>query len=156
MGEYKLELKGINYLILVPKNQLFKCMLEGTDKSVVVKHEIKYSKNKSTYLADTNIALVKNVYDYDWVFASNMLLDAPLMYVKIYRQRWNIETMFRVHDEAKIMSKSVNPLIRLFYFMISLLLLLIWNLYAKLICTFKKFIILIEEISSDVTVSFAD
>ena len=38
----ELELKGINYLILVPKNQLFKCMLEGTDKSVVVKHEIKY------------------------------------------------------------------------------------------------------------------
>src|SRR3989344_8417552 len=124
----ELELKGINYLIFAKKSALFKCMLEGTDKSVIVKHEIKYKKDKSSHKAETGIALVKNVDGYDWVFATNFFLRDARKYVELYRARWVIETMFRVHDEARIKSKSVNPLIRLFYFMISMLLLFIWNL----------------------------
>ena len=141
---YELELNEINYLIFAKKSSLFKCMLEGTKESIIVKHEIKYKKNKSSYKAATDIAMVKNVEGYDWVFATNVFLRDARKYVELYRKRWNIETMFRVHDEARIKSKSVNPLVRLFYFMVSMFLLLIWNLHAKGEFSFKKFIIMLE------------
>src|SRR3989338_2475077 len=44
----ELEFKNMNYLIFAKKSSLFRCMLEGTDKSVIVKHEIKYKKDKSS------------------------------------------------------------------------------------------------------------
>ena len=146
----ELELKGMQYLIFVPKKQLFKHMLEATRKSIVVKHEIKYCEDKSSHIAETNIALVKNVNEYDWCFATNLFLQDARKYVPLYRGRWNIETMFRVHDEARIKSKSIKPIVRAFYFMISMLLVLLWNLYAKQDYTFKGFIIMLEEISEQV------
>ncbi len=152
----ELELKGMNYLIFAKKSTLFKCMLEVTDKSVIVKHEIKYKKDKSSHVAETNIALVKDVDGYDWCFATNLLLRDARKYVGLYRARWNIETMFRVHDEARIKSKSIKPIIRLFYFMLSMLLLLIWNLYAKELYGFKQFIILLDKMSNNAVVSRAN
>jgi hypothetical protein len=141
-----LTLKEINYLIFVPKKELFKCMLEGTDKSVVIEHEIPYKKNKSGHKAETLIALVKNIQEYDWVFASNIFFRKVEKYVWLYKKRWNIETMFRVHDETRIKTKSKNPVIRLFYFMVSMFLLFIWNLYKKAEFSFKKFVILLYEV----------
>ena len=64
--------------------------------------------------------------------------------------------MFRVHDKARIKSKSVNPLIRLFYFIISLLLLFIWSLSFKEKYTFKKFVINLEQMLKNVEVSRAN
>ncbi len=152
----ELELKGMNYLIFAKKSVLFKCMLEATNKSVIVKHEIKYKKDKSSHKAETGIALVKSVNSYDWVFATNVFLRDARKYVKLYRARWNIETMFRVHDEARIKSKSVNPLVRLFYFMISMLLLFMWNLHSKEEYPFKRFIISLEQIFREIEVSNAN
>lgn len=152
----ELELKGVNYLIFAKKSSLFKCMLEATDKSVIVKHEIRYKKDKSSHVAETSIALVKNMDDYDWCFATNIFLRDARKYVQIYRARWSIETMFRVHDEARIKSKSINPLIRLFYFMISMLLLFIWNFCAKEKFSFKRFIINLELMLKNVEVSRAN
>ena len=149
----ELEIKDMNYLIFARKSSLFKCMLEGTNKSILVKHEIKYKKNKSSHKAETNIALVKNVDGYDWVFATNVFLQDARKYVEIYRKRWNVETMFRVHDEARIKSKSINPLIRLFYFMVSMLLLFIWNLSFKEKYTFKKFVINLEQMLKNIEAS---
>ena len=140
-----LTLKDINYLIFVPKKELFKFMLEGTDKSVIIEHEIPYTKSKSSHKAKTLIALVKDVEKYDWVFASNIFFRKAEKYVELYKQRWNIETMFRVHDEARIKTKSKNPVIRLFYFMVSMFLLLIWNLYKKAEFSFKRFVIFMYE-----------
>ena len=151
-----LELKGMNYLIFARKSSLFKCILEATNKRVVVKHEIKYKKAKSSHIAETNIALVKDVEGYDWVFATNVFLRDARKYVGLYRKRWNIETMFRVHDEARIKSKSVNPLVRLFYFMISMLLLFIWNLHSKEECPFKRFVINLEHMLKNIEVSRAN
>lgn len=152
----ELELKGMNYIVFAKKSALFKYMLEGTEKSVLVKHEIKYKKNKSSHKAETDIALVKNADGYDWVFATNIFLRDARKYVEIYRKRWSIETMFRVHDEARIKSKSVNPLVRLFYFIISMLLLFMWNLCAKNECSFKRFVINLEQMLKNVEVSGAN
>lgn len=141
----KLKLEKVNYLIFVPKKVLFRCMLEGTEKSVVIEHEIKYNKDFTRHRVQTDIALVKDVLDYDWVFATDLNLKEIEKYVPVYKKRWNIETMFRVHDEARIKTKSKNPIIRLFYFIIGMLFVLLWNLYSKTEVQFKKFIILIAE-----------
>lgn len=141
----KLQMNNINYLIFVPKKALFRCMLEGTDKSVIIEHEMDYTKDFTRHIVPTNIVLAKNVLDYDWVFATNLEIRDIDKYVQVYRKRWNIETMFRVHDEAKIKSKSKVPVIRLFYFIISLLLLLVWNIHKKQTTTFKLFVIQLFE-----------
>ncbi len=141
----ELKMRKVNYLIFVPKKVLFRCMLEGTNKSIIIEHEIKYNANFTKNRARTNIALVKNVLDYDWVFATNIMLKDIKRYVPIYRRRWNIETMFRVHDEARIKTKSKVPVIRLFYFIISILLVFLWNLNEKDKITFKRFIITLFE-----------
>jgi hypothetical protein len=152
----ELDLKKMNYLIFAKKSKLFRCMLEGADKSVIVKHEIKYKKSRSSHIVKTNIALIKQVDGYDWCFATNVLLADVKKYVRIYKRRWNIETMFRVHDEARIKTKSIKPIIRLFYFMISMLMLFLWNLCAKERFTFKKFIIVLEKMLNEVKISSAD
>ena len=141
----ELELKDMKYLIFARKSHLFRCMLESVDKNAIVKHEIKYKKNKSSHRAETNIALVKDVDGYDWCFATNLFLRDARKYVRLYRGRWNIETMFRVHDEAKIKSKSIKSIVRLFYFMVSMLLVLLWNLYAKQVYVFKRFLIILGD-----------
>ncbi|MCG2718858.1 MAG: transposase [Nanoarchaeota archaeon] len=136
-----LKLKKMKYLIFVPKKKLYKYMLESVEKECVIEYSIKYAKNKSTYHAETNLALLKNIKGYDWIFATNIFLQNAEKLVKMYKQRWNIETMFRVHDEARIKSKSVKAVTRLFYFIISMLLLLNWNIHHKEKTTFKLFII---------------
>lgn len=135
-----LDLESVNYLIFAPKKKLYRFMLESTpEKGCVIQHEIKYTKNKNGCRTRTNLALVKNTCGYDWVFATNIILDKTSKYVGIYKRRWNIETMFRMHDEAKIKTKSTRTINRIFYFTISLYILLIWNLHAKNTTTFKLF-----------------
>jgi IS4 transposase len=124
-------------------------MLKGAEKSCVVEHEILYKKNKSSYKAKTFLALVKDIQEYNWVFASNIFFRKTEKYVWLYKQRWSIETMFRVHDEARIKTKSKNLVIRLFHFIISMFLLLIWNLYKKTEYSFKKFIIRFYEMTEE-------
>ena len=145
----ELELRGMNYIIFARKSSLFKYMLESVDKHAIIKHEIKYKKDKSSHRTETNIASIKNVNDYDWCFATNLILKDARKYVRFYRRRWNIETMFRVHDEAKIKSKSIKSIIRAFYFMVSMLLVLLWNLYAKQERTFKGFLIFLGDASEN-------
>lgn len=136
----ELQEQDVFYLVFAKKSQLFRNMLEGTNKSVNVEHQMILNKNKTKQKIKTNIALVKNVKDYDWIFATNLNLSGQEI-VKRYRIRWNIETDFRVQDEARIKSKSKRPEVRLFYFLVSCLLLFVWNATQKFIMTFKKFVI---------------
>lgn len=141
-----LQMKNMNYLIFVPKKKLYRCMLESAPgKGCVVQHEIKYAKNKNTCYTSTNFALVRNVKGYDWVFATSLVFKDMKKYVRLYKQRWNIETMFRVHDEAQIKTKSHKAVTRLFYFITSMLLLILWNVCYKTTHTFKLFTIQLYE-----------
>lgn len=139
-----LKLKKINYLVFVPKKKLYKHMLESVKKECVIEYSIKYAKDKSSCYAETNLALLKDIDGYDWVFATNIFLTAE-KYVRLYKQRWNIETMFRVHDEAQIKSKSTKAVTRLFYFAISMLIVQLWNMYHKTRITFKLYTIQLHE-----------
>jgi len=136
----ELKEQDVFYLVFAKKSALFKNMLASINKSVIVEHEMMLNKNKTKQKIQTNIALVKNVLDYDWVFATNLDMKGCEI-VKRYRIRWNIETDFRVQDEARIKSKSKRPEVRLFYFLISCLLLFVWNATQKHEMPFKRFII---------------
>ena len=145
-----LQLNNIKYLVFVPKNKFIKRALNENKEDCIIQHEIGYYKDKSTCRVNSSYVLIHNYRDYDWVFATNFNLGEITKYVSLYKKRWNIETMFRVHDEAKIKSKSIKAEIRLFYFIISMFLLLIWNLYLKEQVTFKGFVIQTHEKLKDI------
>jgi len=136
----ELKEQKVIYLVFAKRCALFNNMLASTKKSVIVEHELVLNKNKTKQKIQTNIVLVKNILGYDWTFATN--LDIPgCRIVRRYRMRWNIETDFRVQDEARIKSKSKRPEVRLFYFMMSCLLLFTWNATQKFEMPFKRFVI---------------
>ena len=134
------------YLVFAPQHTLFKNMLASATRSVRIEHELVLNKNKTKTKIPTTISLVKDV-KHDWVFATNHDLPGRAL-VKRYRVRWNIETDFRVQDEARIKSKSKRPEVRLFYFLVAALLLFVWNATQKFKLSFKKFIILLAKASS--------
>lgn len=135
------------YLILVPKHELFKNMLASVNKYAVVEHELTLNKHKTKQNVKTKIVLVKadskdGLKD-DWVFATNIELLTGKAYVRLYKKRWNIETEFRVEDEARIKTKSKSLLIRYFYYLVSQIINLIWRIFACKKIPFKPFITLI-------------
>ena len=143
--------KSLPYLIFVPKNDAIKGYIAETQGSwKAFQHEIKYPKQKSTWKIKTNIVICKNVdtnkkgEPYDWAFATNLTPSFQL--VRDYRRRWNIETGFRIMEEGKIKTKSNNHLIRLFYFFLRALFLVVWQLNKSvgIKITFKKFLRIIE------------
>lgn len=137
--------KRISYLILAKKYGFIKHMLESIEKIHILKHEITYNKDKTIYKVKTNLVLIKDVADYDWCFYTNLRLSDALLYVITYKQRWRIETNFRVEDEARIKSKSINHTIRYFYFIFSLLMHTLWLLFSRDI-PFKRFLIQTYEV----------
>lgn len=143
-----LEAKKIKYLILVPeKKGVIKGYVQQTETLGKFRHQLKYSKEKSCWKPKTMIVVCKGIDQFPWIFATNIHFRTRTEYIWYYKRRWQIETNYRVEDEARIKSKSVNHLIRYFYFLISLLLHLLWivnkniNHYAP----FKKYLDNIEQ-----------
>lgn len=139
---------GLRYHIFVPKKPgVLKGFLEQTKWLAKFSHQLEYSKAKSKWKPKTTIVACKQTMGYDWLFATNIYMDNPEDYVLLYKRRWQIETNYRVEDEAKIKSKSTNYLIRYFYFLIGLLFHLFWivNKITKYYVQFKRFIDIIEQ-----------
>ena len=139
------------YLIFVPRNEAMKEYLESTEGRLgVYKHQLNYNKDKSEWKPTTKIVICKEVGKdkngklIDWCFATNQR--GSLRLVWIYKKRWNIETGFRVQDEARIKSKSAHPLIRFFYHLVSMLLILMWRIHNHFsrYLVFKRFLKFIE------------
>jgi len=140
-----LESEHTNYLILVPENERMKFYAEQTETVGAFKHEIAYKKEKSTWKPSTKIVVIKNVQKgenvFDMFFATNLAASTGLL--RIYPRRWQIETNFRVMDEAKIKSKSNEHIVRYFYFMVQLLLHLAWNVRKQIFgcLQFKRYLL---------------
>lgn len=147
-----LEEKRIKYLIFVPENSAMKGYIALTNKFAWFNHKVKWNKNKSNWQIATKIVIIwdeiirkgKKIEFY-WIFATNLKHSRGL--IKVYRQRWQIETDFRVHDEARIMSKSSIPIVRYFYFLMSLVLMANWevNRIEHPDVTFKRYLKNVEE-----------
>src|SRR3989338_2118538 len=151
----------IRYLIFVPQNEAMKKFIAQTDEIASFNHEMNYNKRKSWWKTQTKIVVIKSKYfnkkknkliDWYWCFATN--LRQSLYLISKYKQRWQIETDFRVHDEARIKTKSNIPIIRYFYFLTSLVLLANWEVSRLLhptVC-FKKYLKFVQkEFEKEVT-----
>lgn len=105
-----------------------------------------YLKDKSKWKPKTTIVVCKGIDEFPWIFATNIHFQTRVEYILHYKRRWQIETNYRVEDEAKIKSKSCHYLIRYFYFLISLLLHLLWivNKNINYYVQFKKYIDIVE------------
>jgi len=127
-----LEYKHMKYLMFVPENDAMKDYIAQTDKFAYFNHTVKWNKYKSTWETPVKIVIIWDEIirkgqrvEYYWIFATNLKHSRAL--IKTYKQRWQIETDFRVHDEAKIKSKSSIPIVRYFYFLMSLILMANWE-----------------------------
>ena len=131
----------LKYLVFAKKYAHIKKFLKEVQDSGRKEHEMKYAKDKSTHRVKTHVVVVKaqTEEDYDWCFYTNLHLDNARYYISLYKKRWQIETNFRVEDEARIKSKSVHYLVRYFYFMISLLLHALWLIFSD--GSFMRFLI---------------
>lgn len=142
-----LEAEHIRYMILVPeKKGKIKDYIKQTEELGVFQHQMKYSKDKSTWKPKTKLVICKGIDDFAWIFATNIRFNTRVEYIWYYKRRWQIETNYRVEDEAKIKSKSTNYLIRYFYFLVSLLFHLLWivNKNINYYVPFKKYLDIIE------------
>lgn len=88
---------------------------------------------------ETNLVIVRDER-FDWTFVTDLKFKDFVEYVQVYRLRWNIETGFRVHDEARIKTKCVDIDVRYFLFLIGLLLYNIWKDLPEDM-PFKRFLI---------------
>ena len=143
-----LEAKRIKYLIHVPEKQgRISEYVKQTHELGKFTHAMSHKKEKSTWKLKTMLIVCKGIDDFAWIFATNIHFRTRVEYIWHYRRRWQIETNYRVEDEARIKSKSTHYLIRYFYFMVSLLLHLLWivNKNIKYYCPFKKYLDTIEQ-----------
>lgn len=124
------------YLMLVPRDPAIKRYLTQTKKIGIYKHTMNYSRAKSKWKPTTKIIICKGIgknkkgKPIDWCFSTNQKGSISLVFT--YKKRWNIETGFRIQDEAKIKSKSSNLLIRYFYHLFSMIIILMWRMQNKL------------------------
>lgn len=141
-----LSTEKIRYLIFVPQNKAMKRFIVQTQTIASFYHTIKYNKRQSCWKVETRIDIIKDsVKNYYWCFATN--IRQSLYLISKYKQRWQIETDFRVHDEARIKTKSNEPIIRYFYFLTSLILLANWevNRLSYPTTCFKKYLKQVQE-----------
>jgi len=143
-----LEAKKIHYLMLVPeKKGTIAGYVEQTQGLGKFRHTMCYAKEKSKWKPVTTIVVCKGIHAFAWIFATNIHFKTRVEYIWHYGRRWQIETNFRVEDEARIKSKSTNYLIRYFYFLVSLLLHLLWIVDKNIghYAPFKKYLDNIEQ-----------
>lgn len=131
------------YLMLIPEKKKIKEYISQTNNFNFFQHEFKYCKDKSSWKISTTIIIRRIDEKICWCYATNQ--KPSLLLTMEYSKRWNIETGFRIHDEARIKSKSKNSLIRFFYHLLGMLLIILWRLQNKIkYYVFKKYLKFVE------------
>lgn len=144
-GEVIETLQNEKYLIRAPRNEKIEKLIQSTKQSdwKSYQSEIKWYADKTTHRVKTNIVIVRNVKlrntEVDCSYATNINLKNGMDYVYLYCKRWQIETNFRMEDQVHIKSKSLEIIIRYFYFMVSLLLHALWLLFYSNKIAFDSF-----------------
>ena len=146
---YELTKLNKDNLIFVPKHQDKKSILYPMDivEEIAIYNEFEVKKDFGKYHGENILIFLKQIYDskseknYDWVFATNVETILLENLVVTYKKRWRIETMLRVHDEARIKCKSKDMKIRYLLFLFEQILQTIWISFYKDEMPFKKFLI---------------
>ena len=135
-----LEDNKIPYLIHIKK---YLGYLDGLVKTTTNfyrgKYRFKVNMNKSTFPVETNLYVCKNIGGKDWLFVSSIWFKNKWQVRDLYRNRWQIETNYAVHNSARIMSRSTDYMIRYFYYLTDVLLQVLWRLCASKI-PFRTFL----------------
>lgn len=109
----------------------FKKLKEGNAKRI--SHKGVYKRYKTNNKVACNFVLIKQLeYEdkkYDWIFATNLNLKSAEDYVKRYKKRWAIETIYRVTDKIRAYTTSTKSVIRYFLFMFTCLVYNIWKFF---------------------------
>jgi putative transposase len=100
-----------------------------------VTKKYRYCRDKSGYWVYSKFVIVKQL-EYediinDWIFATDLNKNSSEKYVKRYKKRWGIETIFRVTDDIRIYTTSTNPLVRYFLFMFTCFIYNVWKFFQS-------------------------
>jgi IS4 transposase len=133
---YRLRELKVSYLIFWKKygdwyKEHFNELEDGGYK--IIHRENKYNRDKTNHKVNSDFVLIKQLeYDgkkFDWIFATNLKLKKATSYVKIYKKRWGIETIYRVTDKIRIYTTSTSCVIRYFLFMFTCFMYNIWKFF---------------------------
>lgn len=136
----KLQELKVNYMIFWKKSgywykEPLKKLRKGKFCEVIKKY--RYCRNKNGTWVYSKFIIVKQLeYDgfvNDWIFATNLNKKSSENYVKRYKKRWGIETIFRVTDDIRIYTTSTNPLVRYFLFMFTCFVYNVWKFFQFII-----------------------
>ena len=93
----------------------------------------KYNEEKTNFKVSSQFVLVKqHEYDgktFNWIFATNLDKESAGAYVKRYKKRWGIETIYRVTDDIRIYTTSTKAKLRYFLFMFTCFVYNIWKAF---------------------------
>ncbi len=91
----------------------------------------KHNRDKSNYKVDCPFILIKQLeYEkkkWDWIFATNICKNKAEDYVKRYKKRWCIETIYRVTDDIRIFTTSTDAVTRCFLFTFTCFVYNVWR-----------------------------
>lgn len=137
---YKLQQLKVNYMVFWKKQggwykKYFKNMKDGEFCQLTKVY--KYNRDKTNFKVTSKFVLIKQLeYEdkkYDWIFATNLNKKSAESYVKRYKKRWGIETIFRVTDDIRIFTTSTNPKMRYFLFMFTCFVYNVWKFFQSFI-----------------------
>lgn len=123
----------VSYLGLYPKYRNVKKLMEPVGSSCFLKKDFEV-RGVGTGL------VILNDGKHVWTFVTNINRERFVRYVQIYRKRWNVETGFRVQDEARIRTKSIRIEVRYFLFLASMVLYNTWKSLG-IPGSFKRFVL---------------
>jgi hypothetical protein len=108
-----------------------KSLADGEFK--LVRKKTKFYKNKFSYVVDLKFVFIKQLkYEdkkYDWIFVTNISLKTAEGYIKRYKKRWGIETIYRVTDDIRAYTTSTKHIVRYFLFLFTCLVYNIWKYF---------------------------
>ena len=128
--------------------------LKSREMEEYIKENAYFYRNKTKIHVRTRFIIIKQYrwkedeQAYDWVFATNRKMKSKAGYVKGYKCRWGIETSYRVTDEVRIKTTTLDEVKRYLLFAFSCLLYNLWkfaNLFLKAKVTFATFVFVFFE-----------
>ncbi|MGI0081290.1 MAG: transposase, partial [Nitrososphaerales archaeon] len=142
-GEF--EENDLNYLIRMPINRKAKRMNLWEGRRFTYSLEDKSRISAGPYPKVSFRVVVsydrdkqkKDGKDYVYLFATNFPYDSQTI-LELYKDRWAIETGYRIYNQFLMKTTSRNYTIRLFYFLFACLMYNAWVIYNNESCVGKE------------------
>ena len=132
--------------------------LKPREMKEYIKENCYFLKNKSKHYVRTRFIIIKQ-YRYkddqrpfDWVFATNRKLRSQMWYIRGYKCRWGIETVFRITGDIRIKTTTIEEVKRYFLFAFCCLLYNLWkfaNFFLKVKSAFLTFVYVFSDIVNE-------